>query len=378
MRRALDIARRGAGYTSPNPLVGAVLVKNGQIIGEGWHHRYGDKHAEAEAVDAAAAAGESVAGADMYCTLEPCCFTGPEKHQPPCTDLIISNGIARVFIANRDPHPKVSGEGIRILARAGVRVHEGILAEEGESLNEGFFTYQRLCRPFVHLKIAQSLDGRIAAASGDARWITDEKARRRVHRMRAGRDAVLVGSGTILADDPELTVRHCRGRNPCRVVLDSRLSMPDTARILQLPDRERTFVFCGPDADPDRIGDLRKRGIQVCAVSAADPLSTAEGLSLRKVLDQLGIIGIRSVLVEGGSKIFTAFLREGLFDKISIFIAPIILGCGVDAVGGLDVSRVRNALRLRNVRIRRIGDQTLVEGYRDDGEEETRDVYRNS
>lgn len=376
MRRALALAARGTGNASPNPLVGAVIVRDGRVIGEGWHRRYGEKHAEAEAVDAASAAGESVAGADMYCTLEPCCFTGPGKHQPPCTDLIVSSGIRRLFLANRDPHPAVNGEGIRVLRQAGVEVFTGLLENRGEELNEGFFTYQRLCRPFVHLKIAQSLDGRIAAGSGDAKWITDETARRRVHRMRARYDAVLIGSGTAAADDPELTVRMVRGRNPARVVLDSRLSLPETSKLLALPDRDKTLIVCGAGADPARIRKLEEAGVTVltlpqeAAASAGGlPARPADGgLPLGAVLEALAGRGIRSVLVEGGSKIFTAFLREGLWDRISIFIAPILMGGGVDAVGSLGVERVRDALRLGKVRVRRLGDQLLVEG---------RNVYGN-
>lgn len=360
MRRALALAARGTGNASPNPLVGAVIVRDGRVIGEGWHRRYGEKHAEAEAVDAASAAGESVAGTDMYCTLEPCCFTGPGKHQPPCTDLIVSSGIRRLFLANRDPHPAVNGEGIRVLRQAGVEVFTGLLEERGEELNEGFFTYQRLCRPFVHLKIAQSLDGRIAAGSGDAKWITDETARRRVHRMRARYDAVLIGSGTAAADDPELTVRLARGRNPARVVLDSRLSLPETSKLLSLPDRDKTLVVCGAGADPARVRKFEEAGVTVLAL--APQAAAGGGLPLGAVLEALAGRGIRSVLVEGGSKIFTAFLREGLWDRISIFIAPILMGGGVDAVGNLGVEKVRDALRLGKVRVRRLGDQLLVEG----------------
>ncbi|GMO51339.1 MAG: hypothetical protein Pg6C_16030 [Treponemataceae bacterium] len=230
MARAMTLARRGAGKTSPNPLVGAVVAKNGAALGEGWHKQYGGKHAEAEALDAARAAGFSPKGADIYCTLEPCCFTSPQKHQPPCTDLLIKSGIRRAIIANLDPNPRVNGQGAEKLRRAGIIVENGLLTREGEALNEGFFTFQRLGRPFVRLKIAQSLDGRIACASGDSRWITDEAARKIVHKMRARHDAVLIGRGTVLADDPELTVRLVRGHNPLRVVLDSRLAVPPAAR----------------------------------------------------------------------------------------------------------------------------------------------------
>ena len=253
MSRAISLARRGVGKTAPNPLVGAVIAKRNHIIGEGWHRQYGGNHAEKEALDAVFAAGKSPAGADLYCTLEPCCFTASDKHQPPCTDLIINSGIRRVVIANHDPNPKVNGGGKRILEQAGVTVQSGLLADQGEILNEGFFTFHRLGRPFIRLKIAQSIDGRIAAAGGDSRWITDEAARRLVHRMRSRHDAVLIGRGTALTDDPELTVRLVRGVNPVRVVLDSKLSLPDSARILALPDPEKTLILCSAGADPRRI-----------------------------------------------------------------------------------------------------------------------------
>jgi diaminohydroxyphosphoribosylaminopyrimidine deaminase/5-amino-6-(5-phosphoribosylamino)uracil reductase len=364
MKRALSLARRGEGKTSPNPLVGAVIAKDGRILGEGWHRRYGGKHAEAGAVDAVLSAGESPAGADLYCTLEPCCFTAPDKHQPPCTDLIIRSGIRRVVIANGDPYPGVNGKGLRVLAEAGIRVQAGLLAPEGEKLNEGFFTFHRRGRPFVHLKIAQSLDGRIAAPGGDARWITGEAARKIVHRLRARYDAVLIGRGTALADDPELTVRLVRGRNPRRVVLDSRLSLGDSAKLLSLPDREKNLIICGAGADPVRIKKLRDSGAAVIPLGASGP----GGLPLGAVLAALGERGIRSVLVEGGGGVFTSFLREGLWDRLSVFIAPIILGGGVSAVSGLDIKSVREALRLGQVSARRIGDQILMEG---------RNVYGN-
>ncbi len=366
MRRAVRLARRGAGRVSPNPLVGAVIVRDGRIVGEGWHRAYGGLHAEAEAVRAAEAAGVSVRGADMYCTLEPCCHTGPEKHQPPCTDLLIKSGIRRVFVANRDPNPAVDGRGLEILAKAGVQTRAGLLEAWGEKLNEGFFTFQRIGRPFIRLKIAQSLDGRIAAAGGDAKWITDEAARRRVHRMRARHDAVLIGSGAARIDDPELTVRLVRGRSPVRVVLDSRLSLPDTARLLRPRDIEKTILVCGPEADPKRLRDLASRGVAVLRLGTeAQPGSPSGGggdLPLREVLTALAGRGIRSVLVEGGGRIFTSFLREDLWDAVTVFIAPVFIGKGVDAVGNLGTVRVRDALRLRGVRTRRIGDQVIMEG----------------
>ena len=384
MSRAISLAKRGTGKCSPNPLVGAVIAKNNTIIGEGWHRQYGGKHAEAEALDSLLAAGKSPAGADLYCTLEPCCFNAPDKHQPPCTGLIIKSAIRRVFFANFDPNPKVNGRGKRMLEKAGVAVQSGLLSAQGETLNEGFFAFQRLGRPFVRLKIAQSLDGRIAAlgenpktsvensASRERSWITDEAARRMVHCLRSRHDAVLIGRGTALADDPELTVRLARGPNPLRAVLDSRLSLPDSARLLALPDREKTMIFCCAEADPKRISSLRDKGVQVVPIEG--------GLALPSVLAALAERGVRSVFVEGGSAVFTAFLKEGLWDKIAVFIAPLLLGQGISAVGDLEISAVKNALRLSNVSIKRIGNQVLFEGSRiipDMKQEESR-VYRNN
>jgi diaminohydroxyphosphoribosylaminopyrimidine deaminase/5-amino-6-(5-phosphoribosylamino)uracil reductase len=372
MTRALALARRGKGKTAPNPLVGAVIAKQGRIIGEGWHRQYGGKHAEAEALDAVLRAGESPEGADLYCTLEPCCFTAPDKHQPPCTDRIIKSGIRRVFMANRDPNPRVNGGGVRILEEAGIEVQSGLLAVAGERLNEGFFTFQRLGRPFIGLKIAQSLDGRIAARGGDSRWITDEAARRLVHRFRSNHDAVLIGRGTALKDDPELTVRLVRGPNPLRVVLDSRLSLPDSARLLSLPDKEKTMILCTVAANPERITQLRDQGIQVIPVQEG----ASAGISLPAALAALAERGVRSILVEGGSTIFTAFLREGLWDRLTVFIAPLLIGQGISALGDLGIGTIKEALRLQDVFLRPIGDQLLFEGRRISLQEEAH-VYRD-
>jgi diaminohydroxyphosphoribosylaminopyrimidine deaminase/5-amino-6-(5-phosphoribosylamino)uracil reductase len=360
MARAMALARRGAGKTSPNPLVGAVVAKDGAALGEGWHRQYGGKHAEAEALDAALAAGNSPEGADVYCTLEPCCFTSPQKHQPPCTDRLIKSGVRRVIIACLDPNPQVNGQGAEKLRRAGITVESGLLEREGESLNEGFFTFQRLGRPFVRLKIAQSLDGRIACASGDSRWITDEAARNIVHKMRARHDAVLVGRGTAIADDPELTVRLTRGANPLRVVLDSRLAISPSARVFSLPDVQKTVIICGRDANPQKAGLLRETGARVILSD-----SSGDGtVTLAAALNALAEIGVRSILVEGGSGVYTSFLREGLWDKLAVFIAPLVLGEGINAIGGLGIARVSDALRLCDVSVKTIGSQVMIEGAR--------------
>jgi diaminohydroxyphosphoribosylaminopyrimidine deaminase/5-amino-6-(5-phosphoribosylamino)uracil reductase len=366
MKRALALARRGEGGASPNPMVGAVIARGGRVLGEGWHKRYGDLHAEARAFEAVRAAGEDPAGADLYCTLEPCCFTSPEKHQPPCTDLIIKNRIRRVVIANTDPHPQVNGNGVTLLREAGIAVETGLLADAGEELNSVFFTWQRLGRPFVHVKIAQTLDGKIAAAGAGDNRITDEAARKIVHRMRVRYDAVIVGRGTVLADDPELTARLASGRNPVRVVLDSRLSLPLSAKIFHLPDAEKTVVVCSPDADGQKMKALRDTG------AAALPLEIprgADGLPPASVLAALGYRGIRSVLVEGGQKIFSSFLAAGLWDRLSVFIAPVILGGGLPCVSGLGIDSIGSALRPGGIKIQKIGDQIRFEG---------KNVYRDS
>jgi diaminohydroxyphosphoribosylaminopyrimidine deaminase/5-amino-6-(5-phosphoribosylamino)uracil reductase len=343
-------------------MAGALLVKDGRIIGEGWHRRCGEAHAEAEAVKAAQAAGLSPAGADLYCTLEPCCFTAPDKRQPPCTALIIRNGIKKVYVANTDPNPRVSGKGVTLLGEAGIEVRAGLCSKEGEELNRAFFTFHRLGRPFVHLKMAQSLDGRIAASDGGARWISGEEARRMVHRLRSFYDAVLIGRGTALADDPELTVRLVKGRNPCRVILDSRLALPETAKLLSLPEPEKTIIIHSDDADERRAAKLRSCGAELLPLKAA-----SGGIPLKKVLAVLGKRGVQSLLVEGGAKIFSSFLREGLWDRLSIFIAPMILGDGVNAVSGLGFAAMEEAMRFKNGAFRRIGSQILFEVDREAG-----------
>ena len=384
LQRALQVARKGRGKVSPNPLVGAVLVKDGKIIGEGFHRKYGGKHAEAWAIEEATRKGYLVEGSDLYCTLEPCCFTGPEKHQPPCTDLILQHKIKRVFLCTLDPHPRVRGKGAGILLDAGIEVRVGILASQALALNEGFFTYQIQGRPFVHLKIAQSIDGRIAALDGDSRWITDEQARRMVHRLRATYDAVLVGKNTARVDDPELTVRLLKGRNPYRIVLDSRLELPLCSKIFHLRDPDRTIVITAAYPSTSERGSytgapleresfekkrqsLERLGVRVVAVPLHPnaPSGTPPGLlDLSALLSRLGDLGIRSILVEGGASVFTSFLREGLFDRITFFIAPMVIGKGVEGIGDLGIRRIAEHLRFEGVRFRRIGNQIVLDGYR--------------
>ncbi len=358
MKRALELARKGSGRTSPNPLVGAVLVKDGEIIGEGYHQYFGGKHAEVNAIENA---GESVEGATLYCNLEPCCHTIPRKKTPPCTLRIIREKIARVVIANRDPNPYVNGNGVQMLQNHGIEVTEGVLVKEAALLNEKYFKFIRTGQPFVHLKIAQSLDGRIATATGDSQWITDRTALTRVHRMRSEYDAVMVGANTVVKDNPSLTVRLVEGRNPRRVILDDQLIIPDGSHLTSDGLEQQTTIFTVQPPDHPRVKELQDRNIQVITVNA-----DSDGkVDIREVLRRMAELNIASVLVEGGGELFTSFTREKLFDKISVFIAPIIIGEGINSIGNLGILSLSEAIRLEEINIETIGEQVLVEGYRD-------------
>jgi diaminohydroxyphosphoribosylaminopyrimidine deaminase/5-amino-6-(5-phosphoribosylamino)uracil reductase len=383
MKRAFALAKRGQGKTSPNPMVGAVLVKDRRIIGEGWHRRHGQAHAEVEAVQAALTAGYSLAGAELYCTLEPCCFTASDKLTPPCTDLIVKNGIKKIYIANLDPNKKVSGKGVAMLEKSGIEVVTGLNSELGEELNRAFFTFHRLGRPYVHLKLAQTLDGKIAALDGSSRWISCEASRRMVHSLRACYDAVLVGGGTALADDPELTVRLVKGRNPARVVLDSSLSIKETAKLFSRPQPEpagesqknrcvplgKTIIIHSDDASPKKAEQLKALGALLIPL----PVNTGQkakaniGIPVAAALQALAEQRVQSVLVEGGARVFNSFLREGLWDRLTIVIAPLILGSGMNSVSDLGLNSMSQAIRFESGTFRRLGAQTVFEVNREEG-----------
>lgn len=359
MRRVLELARRGQWRTSPNPLTGAVVVRGGRVIGEGHLNERGD-HAEAVALDRAALAG-GAAGATLYTNLEPCCWSGVGKHTPPCAQRIIREGVRRVVIATADPHPKVDGAGAGMLRAAGIEVVEGVLEEEAARLNAVHFKFHRTGLPFVTLKIAQSIDGRIAAGGGDSRWITDRDARVMTHRLRAGHDAIMVGVGTALADDPELTVRLAaplRDRQPLPVVVDSTLRLPPGARLAA--GERRPLVFTTGRHDRRARAALERAGARVAVTGAAG----GGRVALDQALAALAAAGVTSVLVEGGAALHTAMIRQRLFDKLVVVVAPIVIGAGVDAVGDLGAARLADALRLERVSHRRINDQAVITGYR--------------
>jgi diaminohydroxyphosphoribosylaminopyrimidine deaminase/5-amino-6-(5-phosphoribosylamino)uracil reductase len=333
MNAALRLARRGEGMVSPNPLVGAVVVRDGEIVGKGYHAFDGGPHAEEAAL---VSAGSRAKGATLYCTLEPCAASWPGKRRPPCVELVIASGVSRVVVANRDPDPRVNGRGIERLHAAGIKTVVGIAGETALRLNEAYFANMTGNLPYIHLKIAQTLDGRIAAADGNSKWITDDRARRRVYDLRAASDAVLVGIGTVLADDPELTVRdpirQRRAGMPFAVVLDRDVRLPLSSRLVRQAHERRVIVVsgadtAGADACLDREAALRATNVDVIRVPAG-----AGGVDTRSALVALRERGVASVLVEGGATVFSRFVEERLFHRLTAFIAPRIMGRGLPAV----------------------------------------------
>ena len=351
MKLALGLARRGIGWTSPNPVVGAVLVKDNLIIGRGYHHRFGDNHAEVNALQNATA---EPAGTTLYVTLEPCYHHGKT---PPCVDAIISNKIERVVIGMLDPNPEVNGKSVRILNENGIETRVGVMEEECHELNEAHFKYMTTGLPLVTLKFAQTLDGRIATASGDSQWISSEEFQKMAHRLRSVNDAVLVGINTVLADDPQLTVRLVRGRNPTRIILDSKLRTPPKSKIVRTCDEAPVIIVTTERADNRKTSQLRGLGVEVLEVQSG----ASGGIDLKHLLQSLGKRNISSLLVEGGAKVITSFLHYKLADRVVVALAPKILGRGIDAVGELDIIQLSQALKLTFQKISRAGDDIVIE-----------------
>lgn len=351
MQQCLSLAKKGRGAVSPNPLVGAILVKGGRIVARGYHRRFGGPHAEVECLRSYRGDASS---ATLYVNLEPCSHFGKT---PPCTDLILRSGIRRVIVAMRDPNPLVSGRGIRRLRSAGVEVLMGVLEEEAAVLNRFFVKHITTGMPYVHLKLAQSLDGKIADSGGNSRWISSPESRSLVHQWRAEYDAILVGAGTVEKDNPALTVRMVRGRNPDVVVLDGRFRVPSWSRIFSVNRSRRIFLCIGRNAarrQTRRTAALRKRGIEVIEFQ-----SERGHLSLKKVLRVLYSRGIGSLLVEGGGMVFSDFIRNGLADELSVFVAPRIIGEGVD---GFVMDQRGKRPRLFRLSASPIGPDILLKG----------------
>ncbi|HEX2226071.1 MAG TPA: bifunctional diaminohydroxyphosphoribosylaminopyrimidine deaminase/5-amino-6-(5-phosphoribosylamino)uracil reductase RibD [Candidatus Binatia bacterium] len=353
MRMACRLALKAAGRTSPNPMVGAVLVRDGKIVGTGYHKAAGTDHAEIVALKRA---GENARGATLFINLEPCSHFG---RTPPCSRALIAAGIKSVVAGMRDPNPLVAGRGFRELKRAGIAIRYGVLEDECRELNEAFVKYITRGLPFVTLKLAASLDGKIATQSGDSRWISGEKSRATVHKLRDKVDAVLVGSGTVIADDPLLTCRIPGGRNPRRVVLDGRLRIPPAARVLRQPDREKTLIITSRRAPVRRERALAAQGAQILRVPERDGT-----LSWRAVLNQLASLGIQSILIEGGAATAASALKEKAVDKILLFYAPkIIGGDGRVMIDRLGIRSANEALQVRRFAIARSGEDILLTGY---------------
>ncbi|MBR0655069.1 bifunctional diaminohydroxyphosphoribosylaminopyrimidine deaminase/5-amino-6-(5-phosphoribosylamino)uracil reductase RibD [Roseomonas arctica] len=353
MRAALALARRGLGNTWPNPAVGCVIVRDGRVVGRGWTQPGGRPHAETEALRRA---GDLARGATAYVTLEPCSHFG---RTPPCCDALVRAGVARVVCAMRDPDARVDGRGFTRLREAGIAVEERLCEAEAQALNLGFVKRVRLGLPMVTLKLATTLDGRIATASGESRWITGPEARRAVHRMRAAHDAVLVGSGTVLSDDPELTSR-LEGTKPVadlRVVADARLRMPATARLVATARDIPTWLVTVPGHPPSALAPFQEAGVDVLTVARGEG-----GLLLRELLRALARRGVTRVLAEGGAGIAAALVREGLVDRLAWFHAPGVMGGdGLPAAYPLPLARLSEMPRFLRVAHRALGADMLSE-----------------
>lgn len=351
MRRALRLARKGEGRVSPNPLVGAVIVRDSRIIGEGYHRCCGENHAE---INSILNATEVIAGATFYITLEPCSHHG---RTPPCVNALIACRPGRVVVGVADPNPLVSGKGIEALRQNGIETTVGVLDKACRELNEVFFKYIRTGLPYVTLKFAQTLDGRIATASGHSRWISSPPARKFAHRLRCLHDSILVGADTVLRDDPELTCRLVRGRNPLRIVVDSHLRLSPDARIFGEGRHARTIITATRQAPEERRRLFREKGIEVLEVGE----DRTGRVDLRMLLRVLGERKISSLLVEGGAAVITSFLKENLADRLIVILAPRIMGTGVNAVGDLETRQMDEALSLSFHRITRRGDDLILD-----------------
>ncbi len=350
MKRAIALARRGMGRVSPNPLVGAVVVQNGQIVGEGYHLYQKKDHAEVVALQSA---GQRSVGASLYINLEPCTHHG---RTPPCVDRIVEARVNRVVVAGRDPNPQVAGQGVGRLQKQGVGVHEDLCREEAIHLNEKFFHFIESSRPLVLLKLALTLDGKIATGSGESQWITGNKARKEAHRLRYEYDAILVGINTVLQDDPALDVRWTRPNSIVKVILDSRLRTPIEARLFNSSDR--VIIFCGRQAPKQKFETLSKQATVIQVPGKKEQLDWNE------VLTQLGQLNISSLIIEGGSRVAASALKAGIVQKINFFYGPkIIGGSGRSGIENLGVARLEEALKLSALRVRRLTPDFMVEGY---------------
>ena len=356
MQIALTLAERGMGFVSPNPMVGAVIVRDGEILGQGWHQRCGDLHAERNAFADCKAKGIDCAGADLYVTLEPCCHYGK---QPPCTEAILANGISHVYIGSSDPNPLVSGKGAAYLREHGVAVTEGILKASCDRLNAIFFHYITTKTPYVTMKYAMTLDGKIACYTGASKWITGDAAREHVQKERLRHSGIMVGVGTVLADDPMLTCRIPGGRNPLRIICDTYLRTPLSSAIVQSASDVPTMIVCG-EAAAAHADAFQAAGCRVLPCETA-----ADGkIDLQKLMRILGNEQIDSILLEGGGELNWSALHSGIVTGVQAYIAPKLFGgaAAKTPVQGQGVPDPANGFQLTNIHTTMLGDDMLIEG----------------
>ncbi len=365
MKMALDLAEKGAGFVSPNPLVGAVVVKNGQVVGRGYHQRVGEAHGEINALDDA---GEEARESTLYVTLEPCNHTG---RTPPCTERILSAGVKKVVIAMDDPNPGVKGKGADYLRSHGIVVETGVCEDEARKQNEIFTKFVTTGQPFVLVKCAATLDGRIASRTGDSKWISGEKSREYVHRLRHRLDAILVGSGTVLKDDPSLTARlaDISTRDPLRVIIDTYLTIPESAKLLHQESNAETIIFHGDFGyalGGKRAEVMEEKSKRICKDNVrTEKVCLKNGrVDLSEVMEKLALRNISSVLIEGGSRIIASAFSDGIVDKVNFFYAPKILGGeGISICNGPGPETMSECIPLRDIDVKRFGDDVLIGGY---------------
>ena len=355
MRMALEEAKKGKGFTNPNPMVGAVIVKDGVVIAKGYHHRCGEGHAEVEAFKAAG--DTDVTGAAIYVTLEPCSHYGKT---PPCADLIVRKKVGRVVVAALDPNPLVAGRGIEKIKAAGIEVTTGVLAEESIQLNEIFMKYIVSKEPFVLYKSAMSLDGKTAAPNGESQWISCEESRHEVHELRHQYMAIMVGSETVLKDDPMLTCRIPNGKDPIRIVCDSRLRIPMDCKLVQTAREIPLIVACSETASLKKMSALQEAGVQVIPLECDD-----DHIDLKQLMQQLGANGIDSILLEGGATLAYSAFEAGIIDKVQFYIAPMLIGGSTSrtALGGSGIAHLSDAYGLNDVQVRKIGKDLCITAY---------------
>ncbi len=362
MKMALDLAKKGQGFTSPNPMVGAVIVNDGEVVGKGYHQSAGKAHAEVDAIDDAGALAKD---ATLYVTLEPCNHTG---RTPPCTEKVIAAGIRRIVVAMNDPNPNVKGGGSDYLKSRGINVTVGVCEDQAKRLNEVYIKYVSTKRPFSIAKCAATLDGRIATRTGDSRWVTGEESRKYVHQLRHAVDAIMVGINTVKKDDPSLTTRltnrmeNFKGLDPTRIILDTHLRISEKAKLLQLDSDSDTIIVTGHSVSGDKKAGIEKQGARIIESPVKDGL-----IDLDRLMDRLGTLGITSLLIEGGSSVIASALSAGIVDKIIFFFAPKILGGddGVPICKGAGAALMSSCIPVKDIHVRQFGDDVMIEGYID-------------